>query len=151
LHFGLACQQARADGIENVDILPVCDDVSVARSKGALVGRRALAGTILGMSTYFIMCRIVLSFCVLFFQVSKFIGAASEADWSFDAVLKLGQAVTGAIASIASTLDHCHVSGRSEYSIIPPRTVEIGLGLHNGPVSNYFDYFTCICLDNPNF
>jgi dihydroxyacetone kinase len=53
LHFGLACQQARADGIENVDILPVCDDVSVARSKGALVGRRALAGTILGMTVYF--------------------------------------------------------------------------------------------------
>ena len=51
LHFGLACQQARADGIENVDILPVCDDVSVGRSKGALVGRRALAGTILGMTT----------------------------------------------------------------------------------------------------
>jgi len=28
LHFGLGCQQARA---ENVDMLPVCDDVSVAR------------------------------------------------------------------------------------------------------------------------
>ena len=48
LHFGLACQQARADGLQNVDILPVGDDVSVGRSKGALVGRRALAGTILG-------------------------------------------------------------------------------------------------------
>jgi len=32
-----------------------------------------------------------------------------------------------------------------------PKTVNIGLGLHNEPVSNYFDYFTCICLDNPNF
>ena len=51
LHFGLACQQARADGIENVDILPVCHDVPVARSK-AVVGRRALAGTILGMTFY---------------------------------------------------------------------------------------------------
>ena len=39
------------DGIENVDILPVCDYLSVARSKGALVGRRALAGTILGMTS----------------------------------------------------------------------------------------------------
>jgi hypothetical protein len=71
LHFGLACQQARADGIENVDILPVCDDVSVARSKGALVGRRVLAGTTLGMSIYFILCRIVLSFfssCFFKFQ-----------------------------------------------------------------------------------
>jgi len=51
LHFGLACQQARADGIENVDIPSVCDDVPVARSKGA-DGRRALASTILGMTFY---------------------------------------------------------------------------------------------------
>ena len=28
LYFGLACQQARADGIENANILPVGDDVS---------------------------------------------------------------------------------------------------------------------------
>ncbi|KDR72886.1 hypothetical protein GALMADRAFT_252217 [Galerina marginata CBS 339.88] len=112
LHFGLACQQARADGIQNVDILPVGDDVSVGRSKGALVGRRALAGTIL---------------------VCKVIGAASEAGWSFEDVLKLGQGVTGAIASIACTLDHCHVPGRSEYAKIPEDTIEIGLGLHNEP------------------
>ena len=34
----------------------------------------------------------------VFSQVSKIIGAASEANWSFDAVLKLGQAVTRAIS-----------------------------------------------------
>jgi dihydroxyacetone kinase len=50
LHFGLACQQARADGLGNVNILPVCDDVSMARSEGVLAGRRALAGTILGIT-----------------------------------------------------------------------------------------------------
>jgi hypothetical protein len=33
----------------------------------------------------------------------------------------------------------------------PPQIVNIGLGLHNEPVSNYFDHFTCICLDNPTF
>lgn len=49
LHFGLAAQQARADGLLNIGILPVGDDVSVGRTKGKLVGRRALAGTILGM------------------------------------------------------------------------------------------------------
>lgn len=48
LHFGLAAQQARADGIKNIDILPVTDDVSVGRKGGGLVGRRALAGTVLG-------------------------------------------------------------------------------------------------------
>ncbi len=34
LHFGLACQQARANGIDNIAILPVCDDVSVGRDEG---------------------------------------------------------------------------------------------------------------------
>jgi len=33
--------------------------MSLARSKGTLVGRRALAGTILGVSTYFILSHIV--------------------------------------------------------------------------------------------
>ncbi|KAJ7675427.1 hypothetical protein B0H17DRAFT_1080731 [Mycena rosella] len=42
LHFGLACQQARANGLSNIAILPVGDDVSVGRTKGALVGRRAM-------------------------------------------------------------------------------------------------------------
>ena len=47
LHFGLACQQARADG-HRVEVVPVCDDVSVGRKAGGLVGRRAVAGTMLG-------------------------------------------------------------------------------------------------------
>ena len=72
-----------------------------------------------------------------FSQVSKIIGAASEADWPFDIVLKLGPAVTEAIASIACALGHCHIPGRSEYSVIHPKAVEIGLSLHNELVSNY--------------
>jgi hypothetical protein len=40
------------------------------------------------------------------FQVSKIIGAASEADWSSEAVLKLAQAITGAIASRTCTLNY---------------------------------------------
>ncbi|KAJ6590569.1 Dak1 domain-containing protein [Mycena vulgaris] len=112
LHFGLACQQARANGLSNIAILPVGDDVSVGRTKGALVGRRAMAGTIL---------------------VCKILGAASEASWTFENVQKLGRGVTGAIASIGCTLGHCHVPGRSDYALIPEDTVEIGLGLHNEP------------------
>ncbi|KAJ7904951.1 Dak1 domain-containing protein [Mycena leptocephala] len=112
LHFGLACQQARANGLSNIAILPVGDDVSVGRTKGALVGRRAMAGTIL---------------------VCKILGAAAEASWTFEDVQKLGRAVTGAIASIGCTLGHCHVPGRSDYAHIPEDTIEIGLGLHNEP------------------
>ncbi|KAJ7641469.1 Dak1 domain-containing protein [Roridomyces roridus] len=112
LHFGLACQQARANGLEKIAILPVGDDVSVGRTKGALVGRRAMAGTIL---------------------VCKILGAAAEASWSFEEVQKLGRGVTSAIASIGCTLGHCHVPGRADYALIPEDTVEIGLGLHNEP------------------
>ncbi|KAK1222254.1 hypothetical protein PQX77_014887 [Marasmius sp. AFHP31] len=114
LHFGLAAQQARASGVENIAILPVGDDVSVGRTKGALVGRRALAGTIL---------------------VCKILGAASELSLSFPSVLRLGQTVTSSLVSIACTLGHCHVPGRdnSQYSVIQPGIIEIGLGLHNEP------------------
>ena len=35
--------------------------MSLARSIGALVGRRALARTILGMTIYLILCRVVLT------------------------------------------------------------------------------------------
>lgn len=114
LHFGLACQQARANGIDNIAILPVCDDVSVGRTKGALVGRRAMAGTIL---------------------VCKILGAASEAGYSFQETLSLGKAVTGGLLSIGCTLGHCHVPGRdnAKYGVIGEDTIEIGLGLHNEP------------------
>ena len=40
------------------------------------------------------------------------------------------------MASTARILDHFHVLGCSEYSTIPPDTVEVGLDLHNEPVSN---------------
>ncbi|KIY72772.1 Dak1-domain-containing protein, partial [Cylindrobasidium torrendii FP15055 ss-10] len=114
LHFGLAAQQARANGTDNVAILPVCDDVSVGRSKGALVGRRAMSGTIL---------------------VCKILGAASEASYSFNATLELGKAVTDGLLSIGCTLGHCHVPGRdnSKYGVIEDDVIEIGLGLHNEP------------------
>ena len=67
--------------------------------------------------------------------VCKILGAASEAKWKFEDVLNLGRAVTGAIASIGCTMGHCHVPGRGDKAPIPDDVVEIGLGLHNEPVS----------------
>jgi len=95
--------------------------MSVARSKGALVGRRALAGIILSMTPWRLRCVVLMVFFFFFFlfQVSTIIGDAP----------KLGQAVPGAIASIAYALDRCHVSGCSKYSVILLKTVEIGLSL----------------------
>ena len=98
-------RQARAVRIDNVKIFPVCDDVSVTRLKGLHlsidVRNGALAGTILGMTIYFILCHIVLRFS--FPQVFKVISAASKASWSSDTVLKLGQVVTGTIAEFKHT------------------------------------------------
>ena len=67
--------------------------------------------------------------------VCKILGAASEAKWKFEDVLNLGRAVTGAVASIGCTMGHCHVPGRGDKAPIPDDVVEIGLGLHNEPVS----------------
>lgn len=50
LHFGLATQQARAQGVKNIDMIMVTDDVAIPRSAGKLVGRRAIGGTTLGES-----------------------------------------------------------------------------------------------------
>lgn len=45
LHFGLAAERARAEGLaENVIVLPATDDVSIGRSKSSRVGRRGLPG-----------------------------------------------------------------------------------------------------------
>ena len=64
----------------------------------------------------------------------KILGAAAEEGYGFHDILNLGKAVTGALSSIAATLDHAHVPGRAEHGRIPDDTVEIGLGLHNEPV-----------------
>ena len=60
---------------------------------------------------------------------------------AFHTVLKISPAVTGTIASIACALDHCRVAGRSGIRTLcyPPKTVQIGLGLHNEHVSNSSD------------
>lgn len=46
LHFGLAAERAKAEGL-NAEVVVVADDVAVGRQKGSLVGRRGLAGTVL--------------------------------------------------------------------------------------------------------
>lgn len=46
LNFALAVERARAQG-KDIEAVTVADDVAVGREKGALVGRRGLAGTVL--------------------------------------------------------------------------------------------------------
>lgn len=110
LHFGLANEKARARG-HDCRIIMCGDDVSVGRT-GDRVGRRGLAGQI---------------------GVLKVMGGAAGEGGSVDDVYNLGVSFADQIVSIAATLDHCHVPGRSEHASLAPDVVEIGTGPHNEP------------------
>ncbi|KAK9436475.1 dihydroxyacetone kinase [Metarhizium brunneum] len=110
LHFGLANEKANAGG-HNCRMIICGDDVSVGR-KGSMVGRRGLAGQI---------------------GVLKVMGGAAGAGGSLDDIYDLGVAFSQQIVSIAATLDHCHVPGRTEHGMLNDDEVEIGTGPHNEP------------------
>lgn len=114
LHFGLAAEKANASGQHKCRMIVCGDDVSVGRGGGRLVGRRGLAGQI---------------------AVLKIMGAAAAtaSRASLDDVYGLGQAVAKQLVSIAATLDHCHVPGRTEHGALAADEVEIGTGPHNEP------------------
>lgn len=138
LHFGLANEKANSNNTGKKDSRGQCrmiicgDDVSVGRQgrggKDNLVGRRGLAGQI---------------------GVLKIMGGAAGQGASLDQVYNLGLAVSQQIVSIAATLDHCHVPGRT---LEPDHqhkngsngnvngngnnsssSIEIGTGPHNEP------------------
>lgn len=51
LHFGLAAEKAKAEGlVENIVVLPATDDVSIGRSESKRLGRRGLAGHVISRS-----------------------------------------------------------------------------------------------------
>jgi len=110
LHFGLAAEKANAKG-HKCRMIICGDDVSVGKN-GTLVGRRGLAGQL---------------------GVLKVMGAASGAGASLDQVYDLGVAFSQQIVSIAVTLDHCHVPGRTEHAHTKADELEIGTGPHNEP------------------
>ncbi|KAK3688325.1 dihydroxyacetone kinase [Podospora appendiculata] len=111
LHFGLAAEKTKAKG-HPCRMLICGDDVSIGKTGGSLVGRRGLAGQI---------------------GVLKILGAAAAQGASLDELYDLGVAVAGQIVSIAATLDHCHVPGRTEHGALNGDEVELGTGPHNEP------------------
>ncbi|KAJ5919064.1 hypothetical protein N7466_010007 [Penicillium verhagenii] len=113
LHFGLAAERAKAEGlVKNIILLPATDDVSIGRSKNSHMGRRGLPGHIFTM---------------------KIIGAAASEGYSFESTLELGRAVNAQTVTIASALDHCHVPGRDQQSSVPDDVCVVGAGIHNEP------------------
>jgi dihydroxyacetone kinase len=111
LHFGLAAEKTKAKG-KACRMLTCGDDVSIGKKGGSLVGRRGLAGQI---------------------GVLKVLGAAAAEGASLDELYDLGTALNGQMVSIAATLDHCHVPGRTEHGALAENEVEIGTGPHNEP------------------
>jgi dihydroxyacetone kinase len=113
LHFGLAAERALASGLTpQVVVLPATDDVSIGRSKSSIVGRRGLAGNVITM---------------------KAVGAAAARKYSFERCVEIGKAVNSQLATIGSTLDHCHVPGRQNHESISDDVCVVGAGIHNEP------------------
>ncbi|KAK0627611.1 dihydroxyacetone kinase [Immersiella caudata] len=111
LHFGLAAEKTKAKG-HPCRMLICGDDVSIGKVNGSLVGRRGLAAQI---------------------GVLKFLGAAGARGASLDELYDFGVAIGQQIVSIAATLDHCHVPGRTEHGALKDDEFEIGTGPHNEP------------------
>ncbi|KAK3379227.1 Dak1 domain-containing protein [Lasiosphaeria ovina] len=111
LHFGLAAEKTKARG-HPCRMLICGDDVSIGKAGGSLVGRRGLAAQI---------------------AVLKVLGAAAAQGASLDELYDFGTAFADQIVSIATTLDHCHVPGRTEHGALDEDEVEIGTGPHNEP------------------
>lgn len=125
LHFGLAIERARSQGI-NAGLLIVQDDVSVGKTKNGKVGRRGLAGTAL---------------------VHKLVGAKSFVDGckaSLDDVMDLGQRVIDNMVTIGASLDRVVIptvhgeekqddSDDEDEKIdeLGKDEIEIGMGIHN--------------------
>lgn len=114
LHFGLSAERARALGID-CRVMTVTDDVAVGREKGGMVGRRALAGTVL---------------------VHKSLGAFSEKyseKYGIEGTEKAAHIVNNHLVSINSSLDHCKVPGRKFETELNSNEMELGMGIHNEP------------------
>ncbi|KAK4106416.1 Dak1-domain-containing protein [Parathielavia hyrcaniae] len=109
LNFGLAAEQAKAEGRE-VRIVFVEDDVSIKSNE--LVGRRGLAGTVF---------------------VHKIAGAAAAQGLSLDEVARIAQTTANSLSTVAVSLDRCSVPQREDQVGLNPDTVEYGMGIHNEP------------------
>ncbi|KAK2601643.1 hypothetical protein QQS21_004793 [Conoideocrella luteorostrata] len=109
LHFGMAVEKARAEGIKT-ELLVVGDDVGVGRARGGRIGRRGLAGTVL---------------------VQKIAGALAASGAPFEQVYHIAHLASQNVATVGASLSHVHVPGRE---LVPDELgdeIEIGMGIHN--------------------
>ncbi|ANB11682.1 Dak1p [Sugiyamaella lignohabitans] len=116
LHFGLACEKAKALSLipsnAKIALLPITDDATLPKGSASIdtVGRRGLAGNVL---------------------VLKVLGAYADSGKSFDECMDLGRSMNANTVTSGSSLDHCHVPGRSSHEEIPLDSCVLGMGIHN--------------------
>jgi dihydroxyacetone kinase len=107
-------EKSRAKTGNTVKLLMVDDDVSVGRTKGRMVGRRGLAGTVL---------------------IHKIAGAAAASGATLDEVYEIGKYATSCLVTIGVALNGCDVPGQQQHCDIPNDVIELGMGIHNEPGS----------------
>ncbi|XP_039394428.1 triokinase/FMN cyclase isoform X2 [Mauremys reevesii] len=106
LNFGLALEQARAEGA-NVQMVVVGDDSAFTTQKKA--GRRGLCGTVL---------------------IHKVAGALSEAGASLEEIVRRVTAAAGAMGTLGVSLSPCSVPGSGPTFQLAQDELELGLGIH---------------------
>lgn len=112
LNFGIAVEQAKAEGIQ-CDMLIVADDCAVVeRDEDKIAGRRGIAGTVL---------------------VHKAAGAIAAAGAPLQQVVAVAKATEASIGSVGVALDVCSLPGQPKNERIPLDFVELGLGIHGEP------------------
>lgn len=112
LNFGLAAETYQAQTGVPTQIVIVADDASVPYSRGRLVGRRGLAGTVL---------------------IHKISGAAAARGLNLSNVAKIGQHVSDNMATIGCSLDYANLPGGVDQPTMPDNAIELGMGIHNEP------------------
>jgi dihydroxyacetone kinase len=68
-------------------------------------------------------------------SVLKLCGAAAEADYDFDTCFAIGESVNGHCVTIGSSLDYCHIPGRTHHESLPENILSVAQGIHNEAVS----------------
>lgn len=109
LHFGIAAEKAKLEGIQ-VETVFVGDDVAV--DTGKITGRRGIAGTVF---------------------VHKVAGAAAAAGKSLKEVAAEAQAAADAVRSLGVATSVCTVPGQTRSDRLDGMVIEIGLGIHGEP------------------
>ncbi|WP_432564882.1 dihydroxyacetone kinase family protein [Kineococcus sp. SYSU DK003] len=111
LNFGLAAERLRAEGIP-ADVVCVTDDVA-SEGQGANSQRRGIAGDVV---------------------VFKVAGAAAEAGYSFEDVVRVSRHANDRTRSLGVAFSGATLPGESEpLFTVPAGKMAVGLGIHGEP------------------